>query len=231
MNNRLCTLILTVNCLACAPALHGQVTSTSSASSSGPASPSDHALTARVEKLGKRPIRVHDPSTIIRENDEWWLFCTGRGVPSFHSKDLLHWISGPPVFTNAPSWAADAVPENRRIYYWAPDIVKSVDRFLLYYSVSSFGKNRSVVALASNAALDPASPSYQWRDDGVVISSDRTNNFNAIDPAVIKAADGRLWMAFGSFWSGIKLIELNPDTGKRIAPDSPLYSLARNQSI
>ena len=36
---------------------------------------------------------------------------------------------------------------------------------------------------------------------------------------------------FGSFWSGIKLIQLNPETGKRVAPDSKIYSLAHFDSI
>jgi arabinan endo-1,5-alpha-L-arabinosidase len=56
-------------------------------------------------------------------------------------------------------------------------------------------------------------------------------DFNAIDPAVTRDADGNLWLAFGSFWSGIKLIQLDPTTGRRIAPDSPVHSLARYQSI
>ncbi len=40
-----------------------------------------------------------------------------------------------------------------------------------------------------------------------------------------------MWLVFGSYWSGIKLIQLDPKTGKRIAPDSKLYSLAYNESI
>jgi arabinan endo-1,5-alpha-L-arabinosidase len=44
-------------------------------------------------------------------------------------------------------------------------------------------------------------------------------------------ADGSLWLAFGSFWSGIKLIQLDPATGKRVAPDSPMYSLANHNPI
>lgn len=38
-------------------------------------------------------------------------------------------------------------------------------------------------------------------------------------------------MAFGSFWSGIKLVELDPETGLRRAPDSPIYDLAWHEAI
>ena len=44
-------------------------------------------------------------------------------------------------------------------------------------------------------------------------------------------ADGRLWLAFGSYWSGIKLVELDPQNGKVIAAGSPMYSLAWNHRI
>jgi len=55
--------------------------------------------------------------------------------------------------------------------------------------------------------------------------------YNAIDPSVFQDRDGSLWLAFGSYWSGIKLIQLDPQTGKRLAPDSKMYSLAYNESI
>jgi len=39
-----------------------------------------------------------------------------------------------------------------------------------------------------------------------------------------------LWLAFGSFWTGIKLIQLDPQTGRRLSPDSPIYPLACRQA-
>jgi arabinan endo-1,5-alpha-L-arabinosidase len=56
-------------------------------------------------------------------------------------------------------------------------------------------------------------------------------NYNAIDPALFRDAGGNLWMSFGSYWSGIKLIQLDPATGKRTAPDSPVHALAHADSI
>lgn len=38
-------------------------------------------------------------------------------------------------------------------------------------------------------------------------------------------------MTFGSYWTGIKLMQLDPQTGKRMATDSKLFSIAHNESI
>ncbi|MBI5386187.1 MAG: arabinan endo-1,5-alpha-L-arabinosidase [Verrucomicrobia bacterium] len=177
-----------------------------------------------------RGLRVHDPSTIVRSQDEWWLFTTGIGVSSLRSKDLIEWKPGPAVFTKPPEWTRQVVPEHRG-YFWAPDVIRVQGRYFLYYSVSSWGKNNSAIALASNATLDPADPAFRWKDEGIVIRSQPSDVFNAIDPCVMLDADGRLWMAFGSFWSGIKLVELDPATGRRLMPESPLVSLAHHEAI
>jgi len=70
----------------------------------------------------------------------------------------VKWESGPAVFSNAPGWVAENVPANRRLDYWAPDIARVGERYLLYYSASSFGKNTSGIGLASNPTLDPNDP-------------------------------------------------------------------------
>ena len=191
----------------------------------------DSPPAAQLAPFGSRGVHVHDPSTIVKCEDEFWVFYTGRGVPSYHSKDLVKWEAGPRVFTNAPAWTDQAVPEHRDSFFWAPDIIHLDGRYLLYYAVSTFGKRVSAIGLATNPTLEPSDPKFQWTDCGLIIQSTETNDFNTIDPAVSQDADGRLWLAFGSFWSGIKLTELDPKTGKRIAPDSPVYSLAYNDSI
>ena len=74
--------------------------------------------------------------------------------------------------------------------------------------------------------LDPESPATGWTDRGKVFESDFRDDFNAIDPNVFSDAEGRQWMAFGSFWSGIKMIRLDPATGMRAADDETIHSLA-----
>ncbi len=193
--------------------------------------PSRTADVASLERNGKREATpVHDPSRIVKCKDEYWFFATGPGVSSWRSKDLVRWERGPRVFATPPVWSTNVTPRHRG-YFWAPDVIHHDARYLVYYSVSQFGVNTSAIGLASNPTLDPADASYRWTDHGIVIQTWKTNDFNAIDPQVIKTPKGELWMALGSFWSGIKLIQLDPKTGMRLAPDSPIYSLAYEKEI
>jgi arabinan endo-1,5-alpha-L-arabinosidase len=116
-------------------------------------------------------------------------------------------------------------------HFWAPDILRLRDRYLLYYSVSTWGKNTSAIALATNPTLNPDDARFRWSDEGMVFRSWATNDFNTIDPSVCLDREGRLWLAFGSFWSGIKMVELDPVTGKRCAGAKPIYALANYPQI
>lgn len=192
---------------------------------------SPEAQQALLRQSGSRGIGVHDPSTIVKCNDEYWIFFTGRNTPSIHSKDLITWTRGPLANSAPPPWVRDAVPQNRGNDFWAPDVIKVGNQYMLFFSASSFGKNTSGIGVATSPTLDPNNPTYKWTDGGIVVQSHENDDFNTIDPAAFLDTDGKLWLTFGSFWSGIKLIELDPATGKRIALDSPMYSLAHWNSI
>ena len=180
--------------------------------------------------LGVRPIHVHDPSPIIRCGKIFWIFSTGPGIISYYSTDLLHWKPGPRVFAQLPHWAHKLVPGNHN-FLWAPDVIFLHGRYLLYYAVSTFGAKRSVIGLATNKTLNPKSPAFDWKDRGLVIGSNSKDSFNAIDPGVIRTPGDRLWMSFGSFFSGIKLIELNIHTGLPDRRHRHIYSLAWHRTI
>jgi arabinan endo-1,5-alpha-L-arabinosidase len=184
-----------------------------------------------LEESASRGITTRDPSSIMKCKEEYWVFYTGRGVPSYRSRDLVKWEHGPAVFKTAPEWIAKIVPANRNMQYWAPDIIKLGDRYLLYYSVSSFGKMTSAIGLSTNPTLDPDDPAYHWTDQGFVVRTQDGDGYNAIDPSVFLDRDGSLWLTFGSYWSGIKLLQLDPQTGKPLTPDSKPFSLAYNKSI
>jgi len=64
----------------------------------------------------------------------------------------------------------------------------------------------------------------------VVVASTGADDFNAIDPGVVTDADGTPWMAFGSFWSGIRMVELSWPSGLRADPAAEPLRLADRQS-
>ena len=172
-------------------------------------------------------VPTHDP-VIIREGNVYHVFSTGHGdrlIETRSSPDLVHWTLGDPVFRTLPDWASRAIPGAGGI--WAPDISHVNGRYRLYYSVSTFGSNRSAIGLATSPTLDPKAKNFGWRDEGPVVQSTPDDDFNAIDPNFIVDRDGRHWLALGSFWTGIKLFELNPKTGKLKDPAAKPYSIAR----
>ncbi|GAA1437723.1 hypothetical protein GCM10009616_39960 [Microlunatus lacustris] len=137
------------------------------------------------------------------------------------SKDLRTWEDLPPVFTELPArvlaaigaTAADA-PRDA----WAPDLSWTGREWRLYYSASRFGTTNSVTALATTKSLDPASPAYGWVDQGPVLESEAgSSGDNAIDANYVADGRGGSWLTFGSFFGGLKIVALDPATGKLAA--------------
>lgn len=173
---------------------------------------------------------VHDPC-IIRQGATYHLFCTSQanqkpGLIHWRtSSDLVSWTLIGAVMPALPDWAHEDVPGVRGA--WAPDISLINGRYHLYYALSTFGKNRSAIALQTTATLDRSDPAFGWRDEGVVLTSRPSDDFNAIDPNIVATPDGRVWMSFGSFWSGLKLVEIDPSTGKSTPGSAPTAIAAR----
>ena len=176
---------------------------------------------------GDYPI-THDPS-IGREGNRYYVFATTSEAsegqfPIRCSNDLLAWKLCGHVFDKIPAWIHEASPTTKEL--WAPDISYFQGKYHLYYAYSAFGVNTSGIALATNDTLDPQSPKYHWKDEGLVLKSTREDDFNAIDPNIVFDANRQPWLSFGSFWGGIKMRRIDAATGKTSSADTQLYSLA-----
>jgi arabinan endo-1,5-alpha-L-arabinosidase len=175
---------------------------------------------------------THDPS-IIKDGSSWYLFGTATErqrdgeLPIRCSQDLHHWSRCGYVLPGIPQWIRTESPETKEL--WAPDISYFDGQYHLYYAFSAFGKNTSGIALLTNKTLDPKDAQFHWVDQGLVLQSKVGDDFNAIDPNLILDESGQAWLAFGSFWNGIKMRKLDRKTGKLSTEDTRLYSLASRE--
>jgi len=184
---------------------------------------------AATSPRANRDIYVHDPS-FIEADGKLYVFSTGY-EPVNDGTIMIRRSTGQigmweligTVFDQIPQWIRDEVGDIPNL--WAPDISCWRGKYHLYYAGSTFGTNHSVIGLATNVTLDPSSPDYEWVDEGLVFRSTPSDNYNAIDPELAIDADGHAWLAFGSFWDGIKMIQLDPNTGKPLAGGN-IHSLA-----
>ncbi|WP_265522789.1 arabinan endo-1,5-alpha-L-arabinosidase [Oerskovia flava] len=181
-------------------------------------------------------LRTHDPALVAGDPDgdpSWYVFSTGDvrvGLGSIQirrSDDGLHWEDAGTVWDagTRPEWVYDVVPgvEN----FWAPELYQHDGTWYLYYAASTFGSNRSVIGLMTSPTLDPDDPAYGWEDQGEVWRSvPGETDYNAIDPGIVEDEDGTPWMAFGSFWGGIQLVELEWPSGKPADPQAEPITIA-----
>ena len=180
----------------------------------------------------------HDP-VMTRQGNTYYSFCTGQRTPirkstNMHSWQFLGYV-WPAGSSNWPAWWVQEVPgfddnpgNNGNI--WAPDISYFNGKYHLYYSISSFGSNDSCIGLATRTTLAAGG----WTDEGPVICSESGYSYNAIDPALFidtHSTPTTYWLVFGSFWTGIKMRQIDPNTGYPLASNPTLYSLAYNDSI
>jgi arabinan endo-1,5-alpha-L-arabinosidase len=145
---------------------------------------------------------IHDPSTFMESDGKYYTFGTGGG--GLISEDGWTWKGG-------------AVRPGRGA---APDVVKIGDRYLIAYGATGGGLgggHNGRILTMWNKTLDPNSPDFKYSEAVEVASSDGTEDNDAIDPGLLlDPTDGKLWLSYGTYFGFIRLIELDPKTGKRV---------------
>jgi arabinan endo-1,5-alpha-L-arabinosidase len=170
---------------------------------------------------------IHDPSTVVVHEGRFYTYGTGRGLPILVSDDGWSWRSGGALLDAVAGERAEVL-ERGGNNTWAPDVIRSGDKYFVYYSAPAT-QPRSAIGLLVGTTLDPEAPDYGWQDGGAVVWSDGVEDNYAIDPGLFRdPTNGSLWMTYGSYFGYIRLVELDPATGRRLHPESEPVDIAIN---
>lgn len=172
-------------------------------------------------------LRLHDPSAIAAGGCEY-AFTTGfendannpsGSIMTYRTCDssaATGWSKLNNVWSSTPAWITTALgktPPN----IWAPDVDYFNGSYHLYYGASVWGTDKAVMGL-----LTASSPAGPWTDQGQV-----TNVNYPIDPDVVRGADNRLYISWGSFTGGgVYMHVLDETTGKLSTSDDNLWKIA-----
>jgi len=172
---------------------------------------------------------LHDPATVIQDHGRFYTYGTGNGLPMYGSEDGWTWSKLGSLMQSVPGGKPGAeVLARGGNNTWAPDIIHIGDKFFLYYAAPAT-QPRAAIGLLVGTTLDPKSPNFTWRDEGPVAWSDGIEDSNAIDPGVfLDPTTGRLWLTYGSYFGYIRLVELDPKTGKRLRSGDKPVNIAIN---
>jgi len=149
---------------------------------------------------------IHDPSTIVECEGKYYTFGTGGG--GLISEDGWTWYGG----GVRPGGGA------------APDAMKIGNRYLVVYGATGGGgSHKGAIFTMWNKTLDPKSPDFKYSEPIVVATSDGYEENDAIDPGLmLDPVTGRLWLTYGTYFGFIRIVELDPKTGKRVQGNKPV---------
>jgi len=178
------------------------------------------ACTAGAQTQYSNPVidqSLPDPTVIKAPDGYFYLYATEniKNVPIYRSKDLVNWRSVGTAFTDQTR--PQMVPNGR---VWAPDINLIGDKYVMYYSKSTWGGEWEC-GIGVATANRPAGP---FTDVGKLFISSEIEVQNSIDPFYIEDEEGRKFLFWGSF-RGIYGIELSDD-GLSLKPGAEKVQIA-----
>ena len=151
---------------------------------------------------------IHDPSTIQFCDGKYYTFGTGGG--GLISADGWVWEGG----AVRPGGGA------------APDAIKIGDRYLVGYSTTGGGLgggHAGRIVTMWNKTLDPTdSLNFAYTEPIEVANSLIDEDCDAIDIGLLMDDNGRLFCTYGTYFGNIRMVELDPKTGARLAGNQPV---------
>lgn len=183
--------------------------------------------------------KAHDP-VVIEADGRFYVFSTDNagtfGYQVRKSEDLIHWTWVGNAIPDCGSASDPAGPytagtaELMEVYnllktnnnvrvsnyvLWAPDITEAKGGGYWLYGCWTAKMYTGVSAIFLCYSEDIEGP-YEYVDTLVYSPNNWANGDpNAIDPSIYYGADGKMYMAYGSFGGGVWVLELDPQTGLR----------------
>lgn len=170
-------------------------------------------------KVYTNPVINHDapdPTVIRGEDGAFYAYTTMRNgnVPVYKSIDLVNWefVKGAFNQNEVPKFVPKAA-------IWAPDINYIEGKYVLYFSMSTWGGEWEA-GIGRAVADNPEGP---FTNAKLLFDSKSIGVKNSIDPVVYQE-DGRKYLIWGSF-RGIYLTELTDD-GLELIDSKDLLKIA-----
>lgn len=177
----------------------------------------------------------HDPSMLFDPvTRRYYSYCTDTfgpalgvedkiGIPARSSADLVGFVyHGSVLSQTAVSTGRDNGDFPPTHNFWAPFVEYVRGEYRMYYSATrAFGSSESRIWLA--VSQNPLGP---FENRGVVADTWGTDDTfpNAIDPHIVWEGP-RCYLVYGSFFGGIHLKELDPETGLSADGDPKSFGL------
>jgi len=155
---------------------------------------------------------------IFKFNGVYYNINMTAGMRIKRSEDLINWTLIGSVFDPKPAWIKKEIGSDS---IWAPGFYTVNGQLRVYYCASSSGSQNSLIGMAY-----ADTPESKFRDGGMVIRSQTGDPYNCIDPCVFTDDDGKVYLIFGSYWTGIYMRRLDPETGLLHPTDTQQWHLA-----
>jgi arabinan endo-1,5-alpha-L-arabinosidase len=170
-------------------------------------------------QVGGGAVVAADPSLLIRSGAPRYVLFSTANNQERYSTDRVTWTVATSAQPATPLWWTT---DTQGWQTWAPDVSFHKNKYWMYYARSQgFGSQNVRVGLATSTPPQGNAGAGTWIDQGEVLRSQTGDNFRALDPNLVEDDNGKLYLTWGSFYDGIFLQEVDPNTGK------PLYYAQR----
>ena len=98
---------------------------------------------------------MHDPSTVVVHDGKFYVYATGNGLPISISDDGWTWRRAGTLMQAVPGGrpGPDVIARGGN-NTWAPDVIRSGDKYFVYYSAPGT-QPKSAIGLLVGKTLDP----------------------------------------------------------------------------